>query len=181
MNLPSITLGTRKVQGWIFLVPVLILLSCAPDNEYIDPRSRSSHFLSSDPSLAMSCLLFTLQSHSTMWHCLYSGSSQFPSSFFVEFANDTKYSWDEAKPTYSRLLNDLCYSPIHVLSVMFVMSNFHTMESWVLTERDAATPHPPEPGQGASSDGNAGFAGNTLHQWRSRDHRMRDDCYKIAN
>ena len=87
-------------------------------------------------SLAMSCLPVTPQSHSTcdMWH-VYTGSSPFPSSFFVEFEETYTSEMREAKPTLVSQMTFVTLLPCIIHYVCHVMCK---------VEHDAS-PHPPPP------------------------------------
>ena len=78
----------------------------------------------------------TPQSHSTcdMWH-VYTGSSPFPSSFFVEFEGTDTSEMREAKPTLVSQTTFVTLLPCIIHDVCHVMCK---------VEHDAS-PHPPPP------------------------------------
>ena len=78
----------------------------------------------------------TPQSHSTcdMWH-VYTGSSPFPSSFFVEFEETYTSEMREAKPTLVSQTTFVTLLPCIIHDVCHVMCK---------VEHDAS-PHPPPP------------------------------------
>ena len=162
------------------MTQVFIFLRYDSDNEYIDPKAGSFYLLTprSCPCHWPCLVCPSHRSHTvhvTMWHCLY---WDFSISFFLLRGiggNGIQQRWCQA---YSRLLNDLWYSASHVLSMMFVLSDFHTWTWRLCRERDALSSLPRRAGSGCLIDREAGY---TSHQWRSHDHRMRYVNYTTTN
>ena len=136
-------INALRDSSWC-VTQVFILLRCVSDNEYIDPKAGSFYLLTpwSCPCHWPCLVCPSHRSHTvhvTMWHCLY---WDFSISFFLLRGiggNGIQQRWCQA---YSRLLNDLWYSPSHVLSMMFVLSNFHTWMWRLCRERDALSSLP---------------------------------------